>query len=53
VVLCRRTTEDGDHGTEFVVWWVDMIHRGCFHGYYTNNQQEALVCYEQRRRTLK
>lgn len=53
VVLCRRTVDDDDHGTEFVVWWVNLEMGGCFNGHYTDDEFEAVAMYEQRRRRLR
>lgn len=52
VVLCERTVDDGDHGTKYVVWWVNMTLGGCFNGHYTDDEFEAVEIYRQRRGRL-
>jgi hypothetical protein len=52
VVLCERTMDDGDHGTMYVVWWVNMTSGGCCHGHYTDDEFEAVAMYNSRRRAL-
>lgn len=53
VVLCERTADDGDHGTRYVVWWVNMQMGGCFNGHYTDDEFEAVEMYRQRRGRLR
>lgn len=53
VVLCERIVDDGDHGTQFVVWWVNMTMGGCFNGDYTNDMSIAQRSYDRRKERLK
>ena len=52
VVMCERTTEDGDHGTRYVVWWVNMQMGGCFNGHYTDDEFEAIALFNSRKKRL-
>jgi hypothetical protein len=52
VVLCERTVNDANHGTKYVVWWVNMTLGGCYNGHYTNDEFEAVEIYRQRRGRL-
>lgn len=53
VVLCQRTIEDGDHGTQFVVWWVNMDLGGCFNGEYVDDYTSAMCEFNRRKARLK
>jgi hypothetical protein len=53
VVLCERTREDGDHGTRYVTWWVNMDLGGCFNGHYADELEEAMIVYSKRRERLQ
>ena len=53
VVLCQRTVEDGDHGTQFVVWWHNAIEGGCYSGKYVDSYTDALAEFNSRRRRLR
>ena len=48
VVLCERTVQDGNHGTKYVVWWVNDVEGGCFHGLYTDEAHKAGAEYGRR-----
>lgn len=48
VVLCERTVTDGLHGTKYVVWWVNDVEGGCFHGLYTDDAAKAGSEYNRR-----
>lgn len=53
VVLCERTTEDGDHGLRYAVWWVNMDLGGCYNGDYTDDLATAQRSYDRRKGKLK
>jgi hypothetical protein len=53
VILCERTMEDGDHGTKYVVWWVNLVEGGCCNGHYTSDEFEAVAMYNSRKRSLR
>jgi hypothetical protein len=53
VVLCERTVEDGDHGTRYVVWSVNMELGGCYSGSYQNHLEDARRVYDERKSRLR
>lgn len=52
VVWCQRVVEDGDHGTRYVVWDVNMIEGGCYHGSYVDRREEAQLEFTRRKGRL-
>jgi hypothetical protein len=43
VVLCERVRESSD--SEFVVWTVNFVEGGCFHGFYRSDYDIAKTHY--------